>query len=87
LKRLARLRPWLAAAGLALAYPSVTLAQCPMCRTALETPEAVALARGFNRGILFLLAVPFAAVAVIAVLIVKERRSADEPVGGPAVGA
>ena len=52
-------------------------AQCPMCRTALETPEAQALAAGFRRGILFLLTVPFAAVAVIATLVIRNQRRLD----------
>ncbi len=52
-------------------------AQCAMCRTALESPEAVALAGGFRRAVLFLLAVPFAAVGVIAALIVHRSRQAS----------
>jgi hypothetical protein len=57
---------------LLLAEPS--LAQCPMCRTALASPEAQGLAAAFQRGILFLLGVPFGAVGIIAGLIIRERR-------------
>lgn len=54
-------------------------ALCPMCRTALESPEAAGLAGAFNRGILFLLAVPFSALAIIAYLVYREQRSAGAP--------
>ncbi len=53
-------------------------AQCAMCRTALESPEAVALAAGFQRGVLFLLLVPFAALGVIAGLILNRIRGGTE---------
>ncbi len=50
-------------------------AQCAMCRTALESPEAAALAAGFRRAVLFLLAVPFTAIAVIAVMVARSVRT------------
>jgi hypothetical protein len=52
------------------------LAQCRMCRAALESPESARLAFAFRRAILFLLAVPFTTVAVIGLLLAKaDRRS------------
>ena len=56
-------------------------AQCAMCRTALESPEAAALAAGFRRAVLFLLAVPFTAIAVIAVMVARRTRAAAEAPG------
>ncbi len=51
------------------------LAQCPMCRTALiVSEEGRQMAAGFNRGILFLVGVPFVAVGAIAFLIVQSTR-------------
>jgi hypothetical protein len=75
-----------ALALLLLAEPG--FAQCPMCRTALASPEAQGLAAAFRRGILFLLTVPFGAVGIIAGLIIRERRrsgleSDDFDDGGP----
>ena len=67
------------AAAVLLAWESA-LALCPMCRTALSTsPEGQRFAAGFNEGILFLLGVPFAVVAVIAFFIVKAHRTASVP--------
>jgi hypothetical protein len=58
--------------------------QCRMCRTALETPEGAALAHSFRRAILFLLAAPFAAVGVVALLVLRAHRAADPPAVPPA---
>lgn len=70
--------PALAVAALLL-VPMTAGAQCPMCRTAFQSPEGQILARAFGHAILFLLAVPFAAVGVIAALIVKESRAQAPP--------
>jgi hypothetical protein len=50
------------------------LAQCRMCRAALESPESARLAFAFRHAIIFLLAVPFTAVGVIVLLIVRANR-------------
>jgi hypothetical protein len=55
-----------------LAEPA--LAQCRMCRSALESAEAAPLAWAFRRAILFLLATPFVTVAVIAISIARDAR-------------
>lgn len=52
-----------------------SLAQCPMCRTALvSSAEGQEIARAFNYGILFLLSAPFWVVGAIALLIYRARR-------------
>ena len=51
------------------------LAQCPMCRTALiVSEEGGQLAAGFNRGILFLVRIPFLIVGAITFLILQSNR-------------
>ena len=64
----------LLAAGMALFLaPEPVLAQCSMCRMALEqNPEAAA---GFNRGILFLLVMPYALFAAGAFFVLRHRRA------------
>jgi len=52
-------------------------AQCSMCRTALDSPEGRELASAFRRGILFLLTVPFGAVGIVALLIIRGQRRQD----------
>lgn len=50
-------------------------AQCPMCKAALtSSAEGQRLVIGFDRGILFLLGVPFLLVAVIGTRIVQAQR-------------
>jgi hypothetical protein len=53
---------------------SAAWAQCPMCRTALQSPQAAALAAGFRHGILLLLAAPFLSVGLVAWLVVRSQR-------------
>ena len=74
---------WLAFALLAalVLAGEPALAQCRMCRTALESPEGAALGQAFRRAILLLLPIPFAAVGLIALLI---RRSRARQLGGSA---
>ncbi len=85
-------KPILLAMGAAVALlvaSDIVFAQCAMCRTGLvNSPEGQALAGGFNRGILFLLSVPFLLVGVISFLILntqrrrgwsRQRRPADRP--------
>jgi hypothetical protein len=50
-------------------------AQCSICVTALEnSPEGRAMAGSFNRGILFLLAAPYAIFGTIGVVIYRSYR-------------
>ncbi len=55
-------------------WPHPVSAQCAMCRTALNSPEGRALIAAFQRGILLLLAVPFALIVGIAALAVRSQR-------------
>jgi hypothetical protein len=55
-------------------------AQCSMCVTALEnSPEGKGMAASFNRGILFLLAAPYAILGTAGVLVFRayRRKSAE----------
>jgi heme/copper-type cytochrome/quinol oxidase subunit 2 len=50
-------------------------AQCAMCRTALEnSPEGRTMAASFNRGILLLLAVPYAILGTVGVVVFRAYR-------------
>jgi hypothetical protein len=71
--------------ALLLGLADAVLAQCPMCRTALESPEGRQLAGAFNRAILFLLSVPFTLVGTVALLIARSRRvhGLDDGAPGP----
>ncbi len=53
---------------------STAWAQCPMCRTALQSPQAAALAAAFRHGILLLLAAPFLSIGIVAWLVVRSQR-------------
>lgn len=62
----------LAATALTVLLPGDGAAQCSMCRTALEQNQEAAA--GFNRAILFLLAMPYAVFASGAGYVVVSRR-------------
>ena len=50
-------------------------AQCSMCRTALESsPEGKGMAASFNRGILFLLGIPYIMVSTVGVVVYRGYR-------------
>ena len=50
-------------------------AQCAMCVTALEnSPEGRSMAASFNRGILFLLAVPYAILSTVGLVVFRAYR-------------
>lgn len=59
-------------AALVALAPADASAQCSMCRTALEQNSEVAA--GFNRAILFLLAMPYAVFASGAGYVLLSRR-------------
>lgn len=62
----------IAVAALLALLPADAPAQCSMCRTALEQNEEAAA--GFNRAILFLLAMPYAVFASGAGYVLLSRR-------------
>lgn len=57
----------------------VALAQCPMCKTSLESNRKGNVNRvgnGINNGILYLLAMPFIAVGSVgAIYVYRQRKS------------
>ena len=62
-------------AALACLWPTPLRAQCAMCVTALEnSPEGRGMAASFNRGILFLLAVPYAILSTVGVVVFRAHR-------------
>jgi hypothetical protein len=63
-----------------LAYVETASAQCAMCRTALDQ-EGGRVAAGFNRGILFLLAMPYLVFGSIAGSWYWKRRNSGGALG------
>ncbi len=64
----------------ALVYVDTASAQCAMCRTALDQ-EGGRVAAGFNRGILFLLAMPYLIFGSIAGSWYWKRRRSGGALG------
>lgn len=64
-----------ACAAILLLPAAGALAQCSMCRTALESSEeGRAMSVKLNRGILVLLGAPFGTAAFIAVAMARSRK-------------
>jgi hypothetical protein len=60
-----------------LAIASPSSAQCPMCRTAVESArdlEGSTQADGLNKGILYLLSLPYLTVAVVGGIWYSKRK-------------
>lgn len=50
-------------------------AQCSMCRTALESsPEGQRMASSYAKGILFLLAIPYALMGTVGLVVYRAHR-------------
>jgi len=64
----------------ALVYVETASAQCALCRTALDQ-EGGRVAAGFNRGILFLLAMPYLVFGSIAGSWYWKRRKSGGALG------
>lgn len=60
--------------GLVFLFPQVALAQCAMCRRALQSPEGRQMIAAFRSGTLVLLAAPLGAFATVALLAVRVQR-------------
>ena len=65
-------------------FQGSAMAQCSMCRTALEnSPEGKGMASSFNRGILFLLAIPYVLMGTIGIVVyrahLKKKALAPRP--------
>jgi hypothetical protein len=65
---------WLTLVALVLVWPEPAVAQCAMCRRALQSPEGQQMVAAFRSGILVLLAAPFTLVGVVATLVVRLQR-------------
>jgi hypothetical protein len=64
----------IAVAVIALVHTPVQ-AQCSMCVTALEnSPQGKGMAASFNRGIVFLLFVPYAIFATVGIVVFRAYR-------------
>ena len=55
--------------------PEIAEAQCAMCRAVLESGEDQEVAEGINKGIIYLMAVPYLVVATIGYFVFKTMRS------------
>ena len=58
-----------------LLFPNIANAQCAMCRAVLESDGNVATAEGINNGIVYLMAIPYIAVAVLFYFVYKQMKS------------
>ena len=57
-----------------LLIPQLSEAQCAMCRAVLESDGNTATAEGINNGIVYLMAVPYIAIAVLFYFVYKKMR-------------
>ena len=58
-----------------LLFSGTANAQCAMCRAVLESDGNVAAAEGINNGIVYLMAIPYIAVAVLFYFVYKQMKS------------
>ncbi len=54
--------------------PEVTEAQCAMCRAVLESDGNTSTAEGINNGIVYLMAIPYIAIAVLGYFVYKKMN-------------
>ncbi len=55
-------------------FPEVTEAQCAMCRAVLESDGNISTAEGINNGIVYLMAIPYVAIAVLGYFVYKKMK-------------
>lgn len=55
-------------------FPDVMEAQCAMCRAVLESDGNTATAEGINNGIVYLMAIPYVAIAVLGYFVYKKMH-------------
>ncbi|MFX0555452.1 hypothetical protein ACOCEA_01560 [Maribacter sp. CXY002] len=58
-----------------LMVPSLSEAQCAMCRAVLESEESGNAAEGINNGIVYLMAIPYVLVAGLFYFIYRRMRT------------
>ncbi|MCL6267321.1 hypothetical protein M3P07_12575 [Flagellimonas sp. 2012CJ39-3] len=56
-------------------FPSITDAQCAMCRAVVESDVDGSTAEGINNGIVYLMAIPYVLVGVLFYFVYKKLRS------------
>lgn len=63
--------------------PVDTQAQCPMCRMSAENnlKEGGTAGKGLNKGILFLLTMPYLMIGTIGVIWYRNRKKEEELIG------
>ncbi|MDT7829532.1 hypothetical protein RQM65_12720 [Pricia sp. S334] len=57
-----------------LLLPLVSEAQCSMCRAVLESEGDTSTAEGINNGIVYLMAFPYIAIALLGFFVFKKMR-------------
>ena len=73
-----RLLPWLLVLGLMTFLAFDAEAQCVMCKAVAEdSADDGGLGAGLNRGILYLMAVPYILLSALFFVIYKKRKSAS----------
>ncbi|MEM9647321.1 MAG: hypothetical protein AAF969_02500 [Bacteroidota bacterium] len=56
-------------------FPSISEAQCAMCRAVVESEASGNTAEGINNGIVYLMAIPYILVAGLFFFVYKKLRS------------
>jgi len=59
---------------LILLYPDLLIAQCSMCKAAVETSEGQEAAKSLNNSILYLMVFPYLLMAFIGFLLYKKLK-------------
>lgn len=54
--------------------PSLSEAQCAMCRAVLESEEGQKTAEGINNGIVYLMAIPYVLVGALFFFVYKKMK-------------
>jgi hypothetical protein len=57
-----------------LLIPSLSEAQCAMCRAVLESEEGQKTAEGINDGIVYLMAIPYILVGTLIYFVYRKMR-------------
>lgn len=58
-----------------LLIPSLSEAQCAMCRAVLESEEGQSTAEGINDGIVYLMAIPYILVGTLFYFVYRKMRN------------
>tara|TARA_R110002051_G_scaffold159536_2_gene230918 strand:- start:36653 stop:36871 length:219 start_codon:yes stop_codon:yes gene_type:complete len=58
-----------------LFIPTLTEAQCAMCRAVLESEEGQTTAEGINNGIVYLMAIPYLLVGALFYFVYRKMKN------------